>query len=258
MEAGTLEMELIQRSRIQCTHTHAAGNYTVNLTATNANGTNSTSATITVLQLGLPVANFSTNITSGYAPLSVQFNDLSQNATGWNWDFGDGANSTQQNPIHTYYTAGNYTVNLTATNANGTNSISTTINVMKSTPTSTPGLVVSYDGNITSGKLIDLSGNSNTGYVIGATQGTLLTTGANYVSFDGVDNRVNILANASTNITKNLSVEFIGNISTFNRYGILVHKYQSGVSGWYISTSQNAPYNTIRFGLVGTDDKLCF
>ena len=117
----------------------------------------------------------------------------------------------------------------------------------------TPGLVVSYDGNITSGKLIDLSGNSNTGYVIGATQGTLLTTGANYVSFDGVNNRVNILANASTNITKNLSVEFIGNISTFNRYGILVHKYQSGVSGWYISTSQNAPYNTIRFGLVGTD-----
>ena len=116
-------------------------------------------------------------------------------------------------------------------------------------------MVVSYDGNITPSKqLIDLSGNSNTGYVIGATQGTLNTTGANYVSFDGVNNRVNILANASTNITKNLSVEFIGNISTFNRYGILVHKYQSGVSGWYISTSQNAPYNTIRFGLVGNAD----
>ena len=87
-----------------------------------------------------------------------------------------------------------------------------------SSPPTKPGLVVSYDGNITPSKqLIDLSGNSNTGYVIGATQGTLLTTGANYVSFDGVDNRVNILANDSTNITNNLSVEFIGNISTFNR-----------------------------------------
>jgi len=84
----------------------------------------------------------------------------------------------------------------------------------------------------------------------------LLTTGANYVSFDGVNNRVNILANDSTNITNNLSVEFIGNISTFNRYGILVHKYQSLANGWYISTSQNAPYNTIRFGLVGTDGSL--
>ncbi|RPJ72624.1 MAG: LamG domain-containing protein [Alphaproteobacteria bacterium] len=119
----------------------------------------------------------------------------------------------------------------------------------------TPGLVVSYNGNITAGRLIDLSGNSNTGYVIGATQGTLLTT-ANYISFDGVRNRVNILANDSTNITNNLSVEFIGNIRTFNRYGILAHKYQSGVSGWYISTSPNAPYNTIKFGLVGSDASL--
>ena len=50
----------------------------------------------------LPVANFSTNVTSGYAPLSVQFTDLSENATEWNWNFGDGNTSTEQNPEHTY------------------------------------------------------------------------------------------------------------------------------------------------------------
>ncbi len=66
----------------------------------------------TVTEPVLPVANFSSNVTSGYAPLSVQFTDLSKNATGWNWNFGDGANSTEQNPIHTYSTAGNYTVTL--------------------------------------------------------------------------------------------------------------------------------------------------
>jgi PKD repeat protein len=38
---------------------------------------------------------------------------LSENATGWNWNFGDGTNSTQQNPTHTYSEAGNYTVSLT-------------------------------------------------------------------------------------------------------------------------------------------------
>jgi FOG: PKD repeat len=101
-------------------HTYSApGSYTVTLAASNENGTNSTFSTMIVLQTVLPVANFSSNITSSYAPLSVQFTDLSDNATGWNWDFGDGVNSTQQNPMHTYSIAGNYTVNLIATNAAG-------------------------------------------------------------------------------------------------------------------------------------------
>ncbi len=108
------------------------GTYTVTLTASNANGKASRLATITVLeqeQPVLPVANFSTNITEGYAPLSVQFNDSSENATGWNWDFGNGVNSTEQNPTHTYSAAGNYTVNLTTSNGNGTDSKLATINV---------------------------------------------------------------------------------------------------------------------------------
>ncbi|AKB51062.1 Cell surface protein [Methanosarcina barkeri str. Wiesmoor] len=100
---------------------YAVGTYTVNLTATNANGTKSKTADITVLDEEiLPVANFTVNKTSGYYPLTVLFNDLSQNAISLSWDFGDGANSTEQNPVHTYSAAGTYTVRLTATNANGT------------------------------------------------------------------------------------------------------------------------------------------
>lgn len=34
-----------------------------------------------------------------------------------------------QNPLHTFSAVGNYTVNLTASNANGTDSYSATINV---------------------------------------------------------------------------------------------------------------------------------
>ena len=108
----------------------AAGNYTVNLTASNLNGTNSKTAVITVsAQQVLPVANFSTSVTSGYAPLSVQFTNLSENATGVRGDFGDGANSTEQNPMHTYLAVGVYTVNLTVNNANGTDSKLATITV---------------------------------------------------------------------------------------------------------------------------------
>jgi PKD repeat protein len=67
-----------------------------------------------------PVAEFSANVTSGTAPLAVNFTDLSaNNPTSWAWNFGDGGTSTAQNPSHTYTTAGSYTVTLTATNAFG-------------------------------------------------------------------------------------------------------------------------------------------
>ena len=37
-----------------------------------------------------PVANFTANLTSGHAPLTIQFNDTSlNNKTRWNWSFGD-------------------------------------------------------------------------------------------------------------------------------------------------------------------------
>jgi len=77
----------------------------------------------------LPTANFNTNVTSGYTPLSIQFIDSSQNTNVWKWNFGDSTNSTQKSPVHTYSAAGNYTVTLTVSNANGTDSKTTTINV---------------------------------------------------------------------------------------------------------------------------------
>lgn len=78
----------------------------------------------------LPAANFSSNLTSGYAPLSVQFTDFSKNANGWKWDFGDGSSSTKRNQAHTYSRAGNYNVTLTVNNTNGTDSKFATVTVL--------------------------------------------------------------------------------------------------------------------------------
>lgn len=51
-------------------------------------------------------------------PLSIQFHDASiGDPTGWLWNFGDGNSSNLQNPTHTYYTAGNYSVQLTVNNS---------------------------------------------------------------------------------------------------------------------------------------------
>ncbi|MDF1570728.1 MAG: PKD domain-containing protein [Bacteroidales bacterium] len=62
------------------------------------------------------VADFFSDITEGDAPLTVYFTDLSENATEWVWDFGDGASSTEQHPSHTYDDPGVYTVTLVASN----------------------------------------------------------------------------------------------------------------------------------------------
>ena len=70
----------------------------------------------------IPVASFTATPTTGTAPLTVNFTDQStNNPTSWQWDFGDGNTSTQQNPSHTYNNSGNYTVGLTATNDYGSN-----------------------------------------------------------------------------------------------------------------------------------------
>lgn len=69
----------------------------------------------------LPVALFSAAPVAGAAPLAVTFSDESLGEiTSWSWDFGDGQTSTVQNPQHSYAAAGNYTVSLTVTGGEGT------------------------------------------------------------------------------------------------------------------------------------------
>lgn len=62
--------------------------------------------------------------------LTVAFEDQStNNPTSWTWSFGDGQTSRQQNPTHTYSTAGTYTVTLTVRNAIGEDSVSQLVQV---------------------------------------------------------------------------------------------------------------------------------
>lgn len=61
--------------------------------------------------------------------LTVNFTDTSTDAnndiTQWSWDFGDGATSSDQNPIHVYAASGNYDVELTVTDSEGNTNTST-------------------------------------------------------------------------------------------------------------------------------------
>jgi outer membrane protein OmpA-like peptidoglycan-associated protein len=108
------------------------GTYTVRFTAEQARATDTRTMTVRVIaparaeivsmtadpmspDTQTPV-RFSANV-RGDAPISYQ------------WNFGDGNTSTQQNPTHTYATPGTYTVNLTATNPHGTDSRTMSITV---------------------------------------------------------------------------------------------------------------------------------
>ncbi|MGD9972821.1 MAG: PKD domain-containing protein [Desulfatirhabdiaceae bacterium] len=64
--------------------------------------------------------DFGANPVSGDPPLSVQFGDTSSgDILSWMWHFGDGGTSQLQNPLHSYATAGDYTVSLTVSDATG-------------------------------------------------------------------------------------------------------------------------------------------
>lgn len=100
-------------------HTYdSAGIFSVTLTASNADSTNTLTRTNLITVFGQVTASFSASPTEGQASLTVQFTDLSTGGpTAWSWDFGDGETSTLQNPSHTYESAGVYSVNLTVSNA---------------------------------------------------------------------------------------------------------------------------------------------
>ena len=100
-----------------------AGTYVVNLTAISNNGCQASSS-YTVLINAKPIVQFSANISSGCAPLSINFNDLSTATTSGStylWNFGDNSTSNQQNPGHIYVSSGSYTVKLYVTSPSGCN-----------------------------------------------------------------------------------------------------------------------------------------
>jgi PKD repeat protein len=137
-------------------HTYAAaGTYTVCLTVSNSAGMNTVCQSVTVSFA--PVAVFTFTDQGGG---TIAFTDESLNQpSGWLWDFGDGNTSTQQNPTHTYATAGTYTVCLTVTNGLGSNTVCQDVTIVFA-----PIAAFSYTNNIGGGlaNFTDESTNSPT------------------------------------------------------------------------------------------------
>ena len=92
-----------------------------------------------------PVAAFTANVTQGCAPLGVAFKDQStNNPTSWEWDFGNGSTSSNQNPDASYSVPGSYTVTLIVKNASGANAVRMTNYI-----TVFPSPTFSFSANLT-------------------------------------------------------------------------------------------------------------
>ena len=112
------------------------GTYTVQLVAINTCGNDTTTQEVTIATA--PTAGFVADVTSGCAPLTVNFTSQSSaNTTTWNWSFPGGtpSSSTEENPTVVYNMAGTYDVTLEVSNSSGMDEvISTALIVVDDVP----------------------------------------------------------------------------------------------------------------------------
>ncbi len=96
------------------TYTFAPGSYDIQLIISTANGCTDTVTVQEGVKAAVkPIANFSATPRDLCAKMPVQFSDSSTGTvTTWDWNFGDGAHSTIQNPMHIYEDTGLFTITL--------------------------------------------------------------------------------------------------------------------------------------------------
>jgi hypothetical protein len=105
-----------------------AGTFLVTYTFAGACGS-ATTQNVTVN--ALPTPTFTSDVTSGCAPLCVHFNESgSTSCVTQSYSFGDGGTDTSGTPYHCYTTTGSYFVSISCTNANGCNGITTVPNMI--------------------------------------------------------------------------------------------------------------------------------
>lgn len=195
-----------------------------------------------------PVASFTSNVTTGNMyPLVVRFNDTSTNApTMWNWSFGDGrwfntTDSTMKNTSYQYAVAGKYTVNLTVSNVDGSNTKSTTDYI---------NLTSDRDDNLTS--WLHMNG-TNGSTIFSGEEGTAWTTNGNaYIStnrykygggsgaFSGTTGYISTPSSSAFNFgTNNFTIEFWINITSIGSTNdhIISKSNNPRTQGWGLDCS---------------------
>jgi PKD repeat protein len=117
-------------------HTYTkTGSYTVVLDTTNRYGDGHLEKPGFITAGTIPDAEFFADTRTGDPPLTVKFYDYTNgNPSAWLWQFGDGATSTEKDPVHTYRNEGYYNTTLTVQNAFGTDTLTRTRHIRVGNP----------------------------------------------------------------------------------------------------------------------------
>ncbi len=76
-----------------------------------------------------PISSFTYNADDHRAPSTIVFDNKSEKAESYMWDFGDGTTSTKESPEHKYYLSGNYKITLIAKKGKKENMSTKEINI---------------------------------------------------------------------------------------------------------------------------------
>ena len=118
-------------SSIQCNPSHIyekSGTYEVALEIVDESGCPDSIQDFIFIR-PTPVPSFQIDTVSLCAPAELTFINETRNATNYYWEFGDGTNSVNNNPGHSYPEAGEYSVSLTANYEDCEASIIQTVNI---------------------------------------------------------------------------------------------------------------------------------
>ena len=153
-----------------------------------------------------PVANFVANVTNVAPATTVQFTDLSTGLpTSWAWSitpatgwaYAAGTSATSQNPQITFNTVGQYTITLTATNAQGSDSeIKNNYIVVAASTGPCAGSSVTCDeyiNTVTLNTINNTTSCSTGGYANYTSTSTTLAKGSSYsmTIIPGIPNQTN-------------------------------------------------------------------
>ncbi len=199
---------------------------------------------------------------AGCAPFNVSFTNQSQNASEFNWFFGDGDTSTTTSPVHTYTSQGTYTVTLAAKDTATCNILDTMVAIITVYPLP---IVTVTSATVCAGTPATLTASGATTYSWSTantsatitptpsvtTQYTVTGSTSAYCSNTAT---TNVTVNPLPTVTVNSATICPGDTTTLNASGASTYSWSTTDT---TSTIIKSPTIATHYTVTGTDANAC-
>ncbi len=204
-------------SNVQSPNVTPTANTVYNLTTSRCDGCTSSDTTSVTMCANVPFADFSVSDTTFCVGTCVDFNDLSINATSWNWTFAGAAtpSSNLQNPTGICYnTAGNFTVTQIASSSYGAD---TAIKIMFIHVIAPPTITINpSSASICTGSSTTLTASGANLYIWTPSNGLNTTLGSTVVASPTTSTTYTVIGTTSGCIDSNTVIVTVNNNLTLS------------------------------------------